>query len=325
MRATAAIIWMLAAMGGCSESFYVKQYPEFYTPQIKSVAVMPFINESLRARAGDVFASHLAAGLDDNGTYLAAGPYELRRMLGDKELDGLVRQDANASIDALRNLGKFEAMICGTVLAYGASGERRLVADYPSSYSFRWGGPVYYYEYSEHAEVIVEASLIRLSDGNVLASTTRPIGATVSISGYPYSPDVVVHEAMSQVVDKLVEKFAVVTVKLTVDPSKALRTSDGPMGEGWAVSDFFRTTDEKMFVLLSLPPQGDRNTFRIAISRAGDKDKVLAEQQVTWSRKDSVRAIEFSPREFCGGVGGDFRVTFYSGDKRVMSHKFKME
>lgn len=327
MQRMAAMLWMLAAMGGCSQSFNVKQYPDFYTPQIKDVAVMPFANESLRPWAGDVFASNLAVALHDNGTYAVAGPVELRRMLGEKEFDGLARQDPNAAIEAVRRLGKFQAILCGTVLMYGAAGERYLVADSyrPYPYGYRWGGPAYYYEYSAEADVTVMASLIRLADGAVLAGTSRPVKATVAVSGYPYNPELVLRDAMARVLDKLVEKFAVVTVKVTVSPSKALRTSDGPQDDGWGVSDFFRTSDEKMFVLLSLPPQADRNVFRLTITRGSDSENPLAEQSVTWSRLENQRAIEFSPRQFSGGAGGDYRVNFYANGERVMSHKFKIE
>jgi len=50
----------LAALGGCTKEITVTQYPAFYTPDLKSMVVVPFQNGTKDPAAGQVLADKLA-------------------------------------------------------------------------------------------------------------------------------------------------------------------------------------------------------------------------------------------------------------------------
>jgi hypothetical protein len=78
---------------------------------------------------------------------------------------------------------------------------------------------------------------------------------------------------------------------------------------------------------VTLPPSCDRNHFRITMVRK-DQREDLAEQQLTWDRKDSERGagFQFSPKELAAKGGlGEYEAKFYSGPEPVLRTTFKIE
>jgi hypothetical protein len=59
----------------------VRHIPDCYEPNIKTVAILPFKNESERARAGLIVARNLAKELRANGTYMVIDPNEVSKIL----------------------------------------------------------------------------------------------------------------------------------------------------------------------------------------------------------------------------------------------------
>ncbi|HUU91061.1 MAG TPA: hypothetical protein VM238_07610, partial [Phycisphaerae bacterium] len=58
----------MVALGGCTKKIVVTQYPSFYTPQLKSIVVVPFQNGTRDPAAGQVMADKFATALMANGT-----------------------------------------------------------------------------------------------------------------------------------------------------------------------------------------------------------------------------------------------------------------
>ena len=76
-----AVSLLVSAVGGCNAKLTVDRYPDFYDPELKSVAVVPFANLTQEPQAGTFLAERLAEALRANGTYQAVGPAELNSML----------------------------------------------------------------------------------------------------------------------------------------------------------------------------------------------------------------------------------------------------
>ena len=344
--AAAAILACAAAIGGCGKKMWISQYPSFHTPELKTIAVVDFRNESAYPRAGKIFAEQLAAALRANGTYQVLAGAELADALargGEKESADADKLGANAA-----ELGKVQAVLTGTVTEYRPRSGFERRQHYPYGglgyYSYRgrhgyyghwglhghypwrsyWGG--YDYAWNE-AHVAVTAELIRVRDKAKLYSTGLPVGASVYSAGGPPRRDrcEVLAEATGVVVGKLIERIAVVRRQVKLDAGKALRTAGGRDGDRWRFTDDFRPGQDKMFVLLALPRAADRNAFRLTIVRKGSTE-VLAERELVWSAGDAERAYRFSPKAIAGRGGqGDYRVRLHARDQVVMTRSFEIE
>ncbi len=61
--------------GGCSEKITITEYPEFYSEDLKTIAVLPFASRAFRPEAGPFFTERLVGALAANGSYrILAGP-----------------------------------------------------------------------------------------------------------------------------------------------------------------------------------------------------------------------------------------------------------
>jgi len=72
-----AIIWL----SGCSKSFTAREYPSFYDPNVRTVAVLPFQNETNARGAGMLAAENPAAALRANGTYRIIPPRRVQAFI----------------------------------------------------------------------------------------------------------------------------------------------------------------------------------------------------------------------------------------------------
>jgi hypothetical protein len=371
MLPAATIIVLGIALTGCQKSFWVRQYPEFYTPDLKTVAVTPFYNETAQVGIGEIYANRLARALKANGTYDVLGPRELAGLFAEKELQPgsapstqtgagapLAYSGAGPSppgarratvpspvvMEALRNQGKAQACIVGTLVSCSAIGSRSVVWDEPDGYPYYayrpyypyyghyrygWGYgdyPDYHYEFVTEAHVAVEASMLRVSDGKVLHSTPT-VHATAAMSSYsPRPARDVLDEAMNTSVRQLLGRFAIVPVKISVSEGKDFRTALRQRDGTWEFSDKFGAADEQMYVVLRLPRPADRNSFRLTITPKGQPNNVLASEDFQWSREDRSRGFVFSPKQIAAGMGpGSYSVNFHSGGELVMKHGFRIE
>jgi hypothetical protein len=136
---------MLATTGCAEKTFWVRRYPQFYTPDLKVVGVVPFHNQSSRPGAGAIFAHRLAAALKSTGTYRVLGPWELRARLKAKGLQINPRPTDGTMTEELKKLGNIQALITGTVLAFTTSQSQHTEWEYyPYGYSYYpWGGGYY--------------------------------------------------------------------------------------------------------------------------------------------------------------------------------------
>jgi hypothetical protein len=361
--------------GGCSKSFTARQYPTFYDPNIRTVAVVPFRNDTRGHNGGFLMAEDLASALRINGTYSVIPPRKLRSLLREKKLPELSRTDYAQDAEQLRKLGGIQAFIVGRVLrgsrvaetypaayvyppAYvsddtlaqparyrlvdedeeeGEEGEGEDFGDgfdegfdydfgppYPYWY---WNYPYYYPEYAAQAHIAVEASMVRVSDGEILRATPSPVEGRADLSSsHRIAAGSVVWDAMHQAVAKLVKDFAAVPIRIKAYPHTDIRTaSKGPAGQ-WQFQDTFSPTDEQMFVVLRLPFTVAHDSFRVTITPKGERDQVLASRDFVWPVGADTDAVEFSPAAMAPRMGaGQYTANLYSQRQLAMEHSFTMQ
>lgn len=324
---------LLAALGGgagCSKKIWVYQVPSFHTPDLKSIAVLPFRNQSTTRNAGDVVADKLATALMANPTYHVFARNDLKTLLDQEDLRNALSGNVGPGT-SLRKHTDVQAFLTGAVTTYSMTSNRQFKKDPIYAYDKRrkqryiQGYRSYYYTRNE-ANVSVSAALIR-PDGTTIHATSAPVHAQQPSEGEspgmdPYACAAV---ATDQVIRRLVEEFAIVRKQVKVDTGKALRTASDFYDNQWTYTDKFKSTDEKMLVVVALPPVCDRNPFRLVIVLK-DQREPLASKDIVWSAKHASFGYAFSPRQLAGKGGiGEYEVKFYSGPEPVIRHKFRIE
>ena len=312
----AAALLLAAAGGGCGKSVWITQYPPFYTPQLKSVAVVAFGNQTGQPGAGRLVARRLAEALAANGTY---------------QVRDLTAQPSPPPGEGIR-LGDVQAVVSGAVTRYSVASNvewREEVVGEKERRRHRSRRVVRrrtYRHITHEARVAARVRLVRTSDGAVLYTTPAPVAAQASSAGSPPLKDgpACAAEAAGEVVAGLLQRLVPVRRQVRLDPRKALRLARECDGQ-WDFTNDFRADEERMVVVVALPAACDRNTFRVAIYAKGGRE-ALASRQLTWKRSQVQVALPFSPRQLAaGGRAEDYEVRFSSGGEVVMKRGFEIE
>ncbi len=336
------LLLLALTTSGCTREMWVLQYPDFYTPELNILTVVPFYSQAPDYRAGQIFTDKLFEALKANGTYKVIYPADLPvpsdYPFSDPQGSALIAE----LLRDLRTRSEAQVVIIGSVDAfhsasygvyypayhgypyyyrYGHSG----LYDYYHSRGWYYDWADYAYEIRNEATVAVRARLVRVSDGQTLIATAWPVAATVHSYGYPSGEMAIalLDRAAEKVVDELIELFAVVKKQIKVKPARDLRTASGLKDGHWKFSDSFAAADEKMFVVVRLPAVANRNPFKVAIARE-DTEQILTERKFIWDISKPERSLEFSPRQLAesGGGAGEYEVKFLSQGVTIMKHEF---
>jgi hypothetical protein len=306
----------------------ITQVPEFYSPELKAIAIAPFRNQAKWPGAAEIVSDNVAAGLMANGSYKVFNRSDLKTLMDESDLAVALGADATAAAGKLKKLTQVQAILVGTVATYAGttSSQPRQEPVYATDKrgnSYIAGYRSYVWTRNE-GNVSVTAALIRVSDGTTIYATAQPVWSRVWAEGSPAQKDrnACLAEAAASVAVQLVETFAPVRKEINVDPSKALRTATELYDNKWTYSDKFKATDDRMYVVVALPASCDRNQFRLAVVRKGQREE-LASQAIKWSREHAGFGYQFSPRKIAEKDGpGEYEVKFYSGPEPVMRCAF---
>ena len=322
------------AISGCATKFTVNKYPDFYKSSIKSVAVLPFENDTSRKGAGVAVATHLSAALAANGTYKITDPAKLENILKDQNLPALQQNEDRAAAEELAQLNLYQAFIKGKVLSDSFINTVIDYEDddfyyddypywyYPYWYPSYWYYP-YYYEYGGQAYVSADVSMVSIPDGMVLGSAN--VKASVDVTDRPDLKKYTVQMALNRLSDKIVDIFAIVPVKISVHPDKAMRTATLPAPGEWNYTGTFSRSEESMYVVLCLPETAAMNEFELAITPRGKPSDIIASKNYTWERDKFCQSMEFSPAQIAQSNGpGKYSVHFISRGKIIITRHFKI-
>jgi hypothetical protein len=321
----------VSAVGGCSKKIWVIQTPDFYTPAIKTIAVVPFRNQTDWRGAGDILGDKVASALMANGTYTVFNRNDLKTVLDEQDITLALGGDPAAIAAKLRNPQDVQAILTGTVTTYSTTSNSQnrqdpVYAVNAQGNSYVAGYRTYVYTRNE-GNVSVTAHLIRLKDGTTIAATPESAWSRVWAEGSPpgKDPHACLAEAATSVVEQLVETFAPVRKQVSLNPSKALRMASELYDNRWTFTDTFKASDKKMYVVVELPPACDRNSFKLSIVRK-DQREDLAVQEIRWSKEHKSFGYLFDPSQIAskGGGAGNYEVKFYSGPEPVLQREFRI-
>jgi len=336
-----AVVVLLAAVAvtGCSKKITVYRRPTFWTPELKSIAVVPFRSVPNDPNAGAVISDQLASLLTNNAAYQRVyNRSHYRHVVDEKRLMSSLAGDPGAMASSFKRWGKAQAVLVGVVTKYAATTRnerKRVPIQKYNSYTKQMyiAGYRTYIHTRNEANVSVNATLIRVSDGRSLYSTGPIYGRGISETGYggrapKMDPHACLMVATNQVVQQLLVHFGIVRMEIKVNPDKDFLVANGLAYDGkWPKTDTFRPGDEEMYVVLRLPPACDRNRFRITVIRKGTQ-RDLAKVDFMWQRNfpGGEKSFLFSPRKIAaaGGGPGEYQVKFYASDKPSMIREFKI-
>jgi hypothetical protein len=327
---TSLFLAALCCFVGCTKTIEINRYPSFYTPDLKSLAVLPFDNDTLNDRAGQFMSEQLVKALRANGTYKVLDPRELSAKLGAEELKKLPPADVQSAAELIGRLDNTQAFIIGTTTTftsarysyarpYGGYGYgyrygmlgggygRRSYGRRGYLYDPYWNYPIDYGSQNQ-GRAAVRAKLVVISEGKIVSETAVNVGHSVISEGDPpyKTPDECLIEASRRAVDKLVGRFAIVPRRVKIPLDKALKISADSSG---------------IRAVVALPPQCDRNPFRLEVTESGQSDPLLHKEFI-WSNRHSRREIVITEQELPPSpVGRSFVITLYSNDKRIKSLK----
>ena len=337
----------VVVLSGCGQKkITITQYPSFFNPDdpstnVKSLVVLPFRNQAgpqaEAAKAGDAIAEKLYGMLAGTRTYSNIyNRNDLGALAEQQDLQVAAGAEPSTTAALLRKRGNVEAVLTGAVTAYASSTsqKRQQIPQYA------WNARtkrVYISGYktviitTNEGNVQVTATLTKVSNGAAIHSTP-PISARSVAKGQ--SPDTdehgVLRRAADQAAMKLMEHFAVVRKTIEVK-GDAFKTASELYDGKWQHTGKFKTTDKRMFVVLKLPDNCDRNRFRVTIVRDGERE-VLATRTIVWKAGDGRvgRGMEFDPSQIAakGGGAGKYMAKFYPGLEPnlepKLSKKFKI-
>jgi hypothetical protein len=333
----AVFVSAVFVVAGCGTKFTVNHYPDFYEPSIKSVAVLPFVNETSHKGAGTAVADHLSAALAANGTYKVASPAMIDQTVKEKKLPALPRANDEAIAEQLAALGGYQAFIVGKVLSDTFTNTvNEYYEDYdfhyaasPYWYSSYWYPPYwyypYYYDYGGQIYISVDVSMVSVPDGKVLSEKT--IGAKADISGVSSAwKKYAVQMALSNLSRKIVSEYAIVPVKINVDPDKAMKTADTIEQDKWHFSRTFGSNQKTMYVVLYLPMAAAMNQFKLTIAPEKNPSNIIASKDFTWERGKYCQSVEFSPSQIAKSSGtGKYTVNLISRGEVIITKHIRIK
>jgi hypothetical protein len=317
---------------GCGTKFTVNNYPEFYEPSIKSVAVIPFQNETSYRGAGMAVPGHIAAALAANGTYNVTDPARLAQILEEKQMPRLDANDFQAVAAELGQLNKYQAFVGGSVLSdsfirtvveYYGDGDF-YYDDYPYWYYPYWYSPYwpYYYGYGGEAYISTRVAMVSVPEGATLDAAE--VKASANVGGIsPAFRKYAAQMALRDLSEKVVSELAIVPVKIKVSSNQALRTASSYQNEQWTFTNTFGSDQQVMYALLCLPETAAKNKFRLTVTPKGEQSDVIASKDITWQRGEHCQSAEFSPAVIARSNGaGKYSVNFLVRDEIILSRNF---
>ncbi|MDP6545212.1 MAG: CsgG/HfaB family protein [Phycisphaerae bacterium] len=333
------IVIAVTALGGCVKKIPIVQYPIFWDRAPKTVAVTPFRNKTRIRNIGVQVTSDLATRLSANGSYTVYDRMLLKAYLNEQDLQRAFSTDQDAAASAMVKIGKVQAILTGVVTTCHWPRTRMEVKvrtrQFVNSLGVKYTRPVKYYVYTNEAELKANASLLRITPNGPQVIHSHPVRGYAKSKGETpkYSREACMSIARAQVVQKLLEQFAVIRKLIPVSPSKAFFTAtDQPYAGKWPKSKKFSVSSgQKIILVLMLPPQCDRNTFKITVSRKKGRTE-LAAFDVRWTKAMSAapagKQFVLNPADLAtkGGGPGDYVIRLFSGQpKPVIEHKIKIE
>lgn len=316
--------------GGRKGKIWIVRYPDFYQPELKSVAVAPFGNRSNARGAGERISDRVSAELTNNRTYEVYTRQHLHGILAEQDLAsaGIIDADKAKEIGRLKSV---QALICGTLDRYGASSRSETRFNTVPVFGQDANGQVVITGFRQvpytwvHNEAVVECSVVVIdtATGQQIAAIHEPSSLYSEGSPPKYGGADLLRAAEEDQVRRIVQAIAVTRTQIRLK-GDVLKTATSLYDQQWDWQRRIVPGDEKFYVVVTLPPEADRNNFRITIVPK-DGREVLGEQEFVWSKADATRGFEFPIAPIVEKHAfGEYRAKLYSGPEPVAWYDFRI-
>jgi len=316
--------------GGRKSKIWIYQYPDFYTPNLKRVAVLPFADRTRRRGVGGRIGDRISAILASNPTYEVYTRQHLDDILSEQDLAmaGVVEADLARKIGRLKSV---QALICGVCNRYEVTTRNETRYNtVPVWGKNRRGQPVITswkkipYPWMRHdAFVECHVVVIDTATGRQIAAVHDPSSSWASGSPPKYRPADLLRHAEQDQISRIVRAIAVTRTEVKLD-SDVLKTATDFYDQEWDWEKKVTPEDEKLYVVVHLPPEADRNNFKITIVPKGERE-VVADKPFVWTKTVARRGYRFGVADIVARCGyGEYQAKLYSGPEPIARYDFSI-
>ncbi|MBT3200101.1 MAG: hypothetical protein HN350_09310 [Phycisphaerales bacterium] len=330
----------ITAMSGCTRDLHIVKYPIFWDHSLRNIAVTPFQNATQMPYIGTQVSSDLATQLQISGSYDAVyDRAQLAQHLSEQELQIACGGDPNQAAAAMSKVPRVQAILSGVVTTCNWPHTRRDTTVTTERVRGRRGRihirHIEHHVYTNEAEIKANASLVRITPSGPQTVHAAPVHAYVKSEGEipELTRDACLTAAREQILQALLNEFAITPMTIRVEPSETFFTAAGqPYAGKWPKSKKFSISQDRDIVLtLILPKICERNKFTITVSRK-DALSDLINYEVFWTNEMTTspagKQFVFNPAELAktGGGPGDYVFRLYTSRPTPdIEHKIKIE
>lgn len=328
----AASLFSTVGCGGGSkkDKIWIYQIPDFYAPELKRVAVLSFADPPGRPGVGRRIGDQVAALLTNNRTYEVYTREHLRDILAEKDLADADIIDADTAME-IGKAKSVQALIVGRCNRFDCTTRRETRYNAVPIFGNDANGNVIItgynqvpYQWVRHeAFVNCNVTVIDCKTGRHIAAVNDPMNFWADGSPPKYNAQDCMNAAEQNAVINIVRGLAVTRteIKLKGDPVK---TATELYDNKWDFQRNIPGERENFFVVIKLPPEADRNQFKVTIVPKEGRD-VLAEQEFTWSKQYERFGYSFPVKPLLDKNGyGEYKAKLYSGPEPIATYNFKI-
>jgi len=330
---TLVVVLPLAGCGGGGSKkgkIWVYHYPDFYQPQLKRVAVVPFENRTRARGVGDTIGDKVSTLLTNNGTYEVYTRAHLADILEEQDASaaGIIEGDLAKKIGRLKSV---QALVCGVCNRYETATRNETRYNRVPIWGTDADGDTVItgwrkvpYQWTRH-DAFVECQVVVVDTvtGRQIAAVHDPSNIRATGSPPKYGPADTLRAAEDDQVARVVRAIAVTRTRIKLKGT-VLKTASGLYDQEWEWQKKFLPDDDKLYLVVKLPPEADRNNFRLTIVPKNGRE-VLAEEAFTWSKQHERFGYAFAVQPiFERGGLGEYRAKLYSGPEPIARYDFRI-
>lgn len=316
--------------GSKKNKIWVYHIPEFYQPDLKRVAVLPFENRTGVRGIADRIGDQVSAILTNNGTYEVYTRQNLKDVLTEQDAvaAGIIEGDLAMKIGRLKSV---QALVCGvcnraetttrhetrydTVPVYGTNSQGQTVLTGFKQVPYTW---------TRHdAFVECQVVVIDTTTGQQIAAVHDPTNLWAEGRPPSHLPPDVLRAAETDQVKRIVREIAVTRTRIKLKGT-VLKTAIDFYDQEWDWEKEITADTEQFFLVVKLPAEADRNNFKLTIVPR-DGREVLAEMPLVWNKQSERKGFRFKVQTLMDKHGvGEYTAKLYSGAEPIAKYHFKI-
>lgn len=342
-----ALLLLLAAWGcgGGSKSTYIMQYPQWDWEQYERIAVLPFSFPEGQAGADEAArqaTDTLADLLATNGKFTILERDAFAEVLTEQDLSQLADLADPSTVLPPGKVQIAQALVVGKITDFKTDVQRQQ-RRYPVYARDSKGRvlrdrrgrrvvareevvQVYRHEGTVAGSVrVIDAATLKV----VFAHRVSPVTRDETQRGAPprITPQELAVEAAKELAGECYARVAPIQIRVKLSSRSLLVALDYYDGEYDKTKKISTGLDSFLLVVRELPPECNRNPFRVAIAPEGGRN--IFEEEFVWSSDNAARGKSWQiPVELLKSTGAEkFVAKLYGGasEEPILDREFELE